>query len=229
MRLHPQGGGRPGGPPRCKPSRLVHFPGLPAGSAGLCELRPTRLASPAARTPRTRQLPRQTADPIGDAATIRQKSPKPARFGVHLDHPPRRLANRGPQPPQTGTLPRPPRRPAIPALDQPSGAWPPSSFSTPTLRPSTSAWRPVVALPSSSLGAPFVSTHATQSGSHRCGSMIPALGGPPGRNNQHPQTSSALWTVPGGLVPAPAHAAGRAGGRDTPAPAAVAARNGRFR
>ena len=63
MRLHPQGGGRPGGPPRCKPSRLVHFPGLPAGSAGLCELRPTRLASPAARTPRTRQLPRQTADP----------------------------------------------------------------------------------------------------------------------------------------------------------------------
>ena len=75
----------------------------------------------------------------------------------------------------------------------------------------------------------FVSTHATQSGSHRCGSMIPALGGPPGRNNQHPQTSSALWTVPGGLVPAPAHAAGRAGGRDTPAPAAVAARNGRFR
>ena len=69
----------------------------------------------------------------------------------------------------------------------------------------------------------------TQSGSHRCGSMIPALGGPPGRNNQHPQTSSALWTVPGGLVPAPAHAAGRAGGRDTPAPAAVAARNGRFR
>ena len=107
MRLHPQGGGRPGGPPRCKPSRLVHFPGLPAGSAGLCELRPTRLASPAARTPRTRQLPRQTADPIGDAATIRQKSPKPARFGVHLDHPPRRLANRGPQPPQTGTLPAP--------------------------------------------------------------------------------------------------------------------------